>query len=226
MASNKIGFLIAASLIAAPIAANAASVTYDFTGTVTSATGVYSSAGSTISGAITINFGAANPSQSSGTVGSSSATWNASAYGGTYYGGATPTALVFSWSLASGGISLGSSSPSSAGSSSSVLGYPATAGSAWLAEDAEWSSGSSDIYNQIALFGTSSVAPYNSNGLPVLGNAASQSNELVDSVNSSNVGVLNYTITSLTPVPLPATAWLLLSGLAGLGAVVRRGHTA
>ena len=105
--------------------------------------------------------------------------------------------------LASGGISLGSSSPSSAGSSSSVLGYPATAGSASLAEDAEWSSGSSDIYNQIALFGTSSVAPYNSNGLPVLGNAASQSNELVDSVNSSNVGVLNYTITSLTPVPLP-----------------------
>jgi len=229
MALNKIGFPIVAALIAAPIATNAASVTYDYTGTVSSASGVYSSAGSTVSGTITINFTAANLSQSSGAVGSSSAAWDAIAYGGTYYGPATPAALVFSWNLTSGGVSLGSSSPSSAGSDSYVYGYPAISGSvsSWGASDIEFLSGTSSIDNQIALFGTSTVAPYGySNGLPVLGSATSQGDELIDTVNSSNVGVLNYTITSLTPVPLPASALLIVSGLSGLGTFARKKRAA
>jgi hypothetical protein len=220
---NSLKGFLAATVIGAPVMAQANTVTYDFAGTVTSATGVYSSAGSTVSGAITINFGAANPSQSSGTVGSTSAAWTAQADGGTYYGGATPTALVFSWSLKSGAISVASSSPSSAGSASAVLGYPPTGGSLWEAEDAEWSSGSSYIANVIALFGTSAIAPYNSNGLPILvGSTPSESNSLTDNINGTGVGNLDYTITSLTPVPLPASAWLMLSGAVGFGAMVRR----
>jgi len=33
---------------------------------------------------------------------------------------------------------------------------------------------------------------------------------------------VTYNITSLTPVPLPAAAWLMLSGLGGLGLVGRK----
>jgi hypothetical protein len=56
---KKIASLIAAGLIAAPLIATADSVTYDFTGTVTSVSGVYGSVtpGATITGTYTINLG-------------------------------------------------------------------------------------------------------------------------------------------------------------------------
>jgi hypothetical protein len=38
----------------------------------------------------------------------------------------------------------------------------------------------------------------------------------------ANDGRLTYSIAAANVVPLPAAAWLLLSGLAGLGAVSRR----
>jgi hypothetical protein len=65
--------ILAAATIAAPLLAEANTVNYDFTGTVNSASGVYSSAGSTVSGTITIYFSLANPSYSTGTIGDPSA---------------------------------------------------------------------------------------------------------------------------------------------------------
>jgi len=43
------------------------------------------------------------------------------------------------------------------------------------------------------------------------------------SINAIGVDNLTY---STSPVPLPATAWLMLSGLGGLGAMVRKRRAA
>jgi PEP-CTERM motif-containing protein len=231
-AHSKIGVsLVACTALAAPIAAHAGTITYDFTGTVDSATGVYSGAGSIITGSFTLDFSAANPSQSGGTVGSSTGTWSALAYGGGAYDLATPGALVFASSLSSGAVSYGPpGAPSSNGSDSFIVGGVQGSGYYWQSGDVEFSSPATDsyTYSEVQLLGGSegiaASAPFGSNGLPLLGNASSQDNYLQEFSGTAMIGSLDYTITSLTPapVPLPATAWLLLSALGGFGWLVRR----
>jgi len=71
--------------------------------------------------------------------------------------------------------------------------------------------------------GTGALAPFDANGLPVFSNSSASSGYLLASAGKAGItGQLDYTITSLAPVPLPATAWLLLSALGGLGLLVRR----
>ena len=67
-------------------AAQAHSAIYDFTGTVTQASGIYASIpiGATVTGTYTFELSNANPAQSSGTIGSTSS-WGAELFGGSYY---------------------------------------------------------------------------------------------------------------------------------------------
>jgi len=221
---NKIGTLLAVAIVTAPIAANANPVTYDFTGTVNSAYGTYGAAGSAISGSFTINFAAANPSQSSGSLGSTSATWLEQSLGGSEFGTPPPTAPVFNITLNSGRVTY-SSAPASVVSQTYVSGQPGSY-SEWSGTEVETSyesnSGNSFIQDGVELVGAASPVPWDTNGLPVLGNVTSQLDYLSDYVDGNEVGYLQYTIGSLTPVPPPATAWVMLTGLAGIRLMNRK----
>src|SRR5271157_6431753 len=95
MKSKILGLIAFALLTCHP--AFATPVTFDFTGTVYSVVGIYSSIaiGDTVTGTYTINYAAAVPSQSIGTPGTGN--WLAEAYGGTDTSGNPPVPeLVFS----------------------------------------------------------------------------------------------------------------------------------
>jgi hypothetical protein len=229
------GFLAIVALTASG-AASAQEATFDFTGTVDSATGVYGSAGPDITGTITINFGAANIAQSEGTIGSTSGSpWTAQVYGGSLYNLPAPTALVFNETINGLGVSYGPSYPASyfvdnfvgctsACATTNVAGTPI-----WYATDNEFLTNNIWTTNYIYFTGLSgsalgATAPYGANGLPILANVGSQNDVLTAVVNGSTVGALQYTITSLTAVSAPeinpASAasglTLLLGGLAVL----------
>jgi hypothetical protein len=191
----------ALALLSGPVVANADPVTYDFTATVTSATGVYAGAGPTATGTITIDFNA--PGNLYGTIGSTTSTWSLVGTGGTFYGYPAPTSLVYRETLHSGTVSYTLTTPSSVGSDNGVTGALATILNPqfWLAESYEYSSGlyyaGTYVFSAVELIG--STAPWDSNGLPVLANATSQHNELYYELNNTDAGELDYTITSLTP---------------------------
>jgi len=221
--SNKIALLLAAAVTAGPVVANAASTTYDYTGTVTAATGVYSSAASTVSGTITINFGAAStptpfPTDPIG----GTYTWETLSEGGTFFQTPSPVNLVFSQTLTSGGVSY-STSVSSGYTESYIEGQPAD-NESQAQYDMDVSVGLSSLakYTSIGLVLYGASPPWDSNGLPVLGNADHQLDSLGEYVNGNRVGYLAYHVTSLTAVPLPTAAWFMLSGLCGLAALARK----
>jgi len=225
--------LVALAALTASVATSAQEATFNFTGTVDYADGVYGSAGPNITGTITIDFGAANPSQSEGTIGSANGSpWIAQVYGGPLFNSLpTPSALVFNETINGVGVSYGPSYPagygvdnfvgctSSCATTNNI--FPAN----WYATDNEFFTSNIYTTNYISLVGTSSSnAPYDANGLPVLGSVGSQDDRLSATVNNVQVGLLQYTITSLTPVSAPeinpASAasglTLLLGGLAVL----------
>jgi hypothetical protein len=78
--------------------------------------------------------------------------------------------------------------------------------------------------NNDASFGVRLVAAYN----PTLGNYASASSVIAGSPAAYNNSFGNWRFAdvqfdgTLTPVPLPAAVWLLVSGLGGLGALARK----
>src|ERR1700749_104628 len=93
-----------AVLAAVPLAANATAITYDFTGTVTSTTGIYADAGPTVTGSITLNLSNGNAAQSSSGGPNLLSDWNVDAYGGPLVGTALPSALVVTFVVDSGGV--------------------------------------------------------------------------------------------------------------------------
>jgi hypothetical protein len=165
------------------------SVNYTFTGKVTSATGIYATAGTTVTGTLTFDLNAGD--------------------------GALPVSLTTPWSSISTGaprvvastLKSGSVTFSDAGSTSNkttVAGL-ATAGSSapneYFASDKEFSSPTNSIEHSFQIIGgTGANAPFNSNGLPIFQNATGTGTLLATAGNAS-VGQLNYTITSLTAVP-------------------------
>jgi hypothetical protein len=82
--------------------------------------------------------------------------------------------------------------------------------------------------NNDASFGVRLVAAYN----PTLGNYASASSVIAGSPAAYNNSSGNWRFAdvqidgTVAPVPLPASVWLMLSGIAGLGAMVSKRRTA
>src|SRR5580658_4163293 len=100
--------LMAFALLTISVGANAQSITYAFSGTVTSATGIYSSisVGTPLNGTYTINLANGIPEQSFGTVGSTTAGWDVVAEGGTEVEPfPAPAALPFTSTITGPGVS-------------------------------------------------------------------------------------------------------------------------
>jgi hypothetical protein len=164
------------------------SVDYTFTGTVTSATGIYATAGATVTGTLTLDLNAGD--------------------------GALPVSLTTPWSSTSSGspqvvastLKSGSVTFSDAGSTgnkSTIAGLAAAASNApneYFASDTAFSSptSSTELSLQI-LGGTGAKAPFDSNGLPIFQNATG-SGTLLATAGGATVGQLSYTLTSLNPV--------------------------
>ena len=138
----------------------AGSVNYTFAGTVTGATGIYASAGTTVTGTLTFDLNAGD--------------------------GALPVSTTTPWSSASTGtpqvvmstLKSGSVTFSDAGSVSNkttVAGLATTGSSApneYFASDTEFSSATNSVAHSFQIVGGSGAkTPFNSNGLPIFQNA-------------------------------------------------------
>jgi len=244
--------LIVALSLGMPFASIADSITYDFTGTVISSTGDYSSAaiGSTVSGTYTINLANADPTQSDGTVGSSTV-WTAQVEGGPAVStsiqpvppqtGAPVFASTFlgtdisykSLTIvgAGGSQSFVSGSPAQVNSNPSDPFSPLVNGYIYEANEAVWPNYINDanetfVQSGFYLEGTSLT--WSAAGLPLLSSSTSAVGEIEKIIVTNGFNTtaddLMYNITSLSvaPVPLPPGTWLMLSGLVGLTVFARK----
>jgi len=205
--------------MAGSLAANAASVTYDFTGTVTNTIGSYSSIanGTLVTGTFTIDYDNALPAYSFGTIGSTN--WAAQENSGSVYGTAPSSAYVFSSTAQVGALSYATQAPGTYYSQS----YAASeaSGTQLSLVEAQNVSAPQGVGSDIYILNTAGA--YTSQGLPVLG-PGSYGDFYSD--NGSGTNELYYSINSITAVPLPAAAWLMLCGLGGLGALARKTRAA
>jgi len=235
--SKNVALFCLISLVGIPLAAPAASITYDFTGTISSVSGTYSAGGnavgSAVTGTFTIDFAAENSLQSSGTIGSMTSAWASETYGGQNFNNAPlPTASVFTMTIDSAGNSYDTGPIGAEGYGSFINGYVAGASNSineYVGVEQQFISADGSyvktLLNLDGGIGTNAGSfPYDANGLPVFSNAIDSTGEIVTNVAGAGVGggALEFNIQSITPVPLPATVWLMLSGVVGLGVLTRR----
>jgi hypothetical protein len=210
------------ALTLVPLAAHAETVTYDFTGVVTQVIGnAYSSsvtAGETITGTYTLNFAAADPSQSAGTVGSQNSDWTANKTSGSINGTAPDTNYVFT-STAQVGSTSYSTDPSQAKGYDLVSTISGTTGFSpyYSAAENSFTSGRSGTGSDFVLHGVA----WTSAGLPDFAAATNPAGAFFSYDNTAYSSVV-YSVNSLTPAPLPGAVWLMLSGVGALGAIVRK----
>jgi hypothetical protein len=192
------------------IANSATAVTYDFTGEVFSANGSLGAVQGDISGTLTLDL--ENAEISSGVIGGTT-TWTRAEQGGTHF--------VFSMTAFSGSTPLYSTGEAGAYSSQSSIqggnGAFYEASESQMEDPAGLNSRSSSV-------GLSGESVYDANGLPNFAAAGEfASGSFTTEVNGVS-GTVDFGISSVTPtpVPLPAAAWLLISGLCGLAALKQR----
>jgi hypothetical protein len=211
--------LLICAVLASP-AAFAGSVTYDFTGTVAYATGGYSSVadGTAITGTYTINVANGVLSQSLLPV-SLTSSWYSRENSGTFYSLPSNSLYVFSSTANVGAFSYQTSAVPGAYLSYSLV-EGANSGLTYEGHEVQSPTSTSSGISYFQLV-NSSGNPYSINGLPVFSGATTGSGDFETTGGSIN-GTVYYNITSLTAVPLPASAWLMLSGLIGVGVMARK----
>jgi hypothetical protein len=222
--SKGIALFILASLGAR--GADAAILTYTFTGVVTNAQGSFATfngqsvLGDTVTGTYVFNYGAAIPSQSSGTPGSSAWNWHSDFPGNFPSGGSLSDLLVFTSTAQVVGtnISYATTPPSGTGFNIGSYATGNGGGTGFQASEQANQANAGDTQSTFGLGGTNLLSVYDSNGGPAyppsLAPGSGSGNFGV--ATASATGIINYTITSISAVPLPASGWLVLSALGGL----------
>jgi len=129
-----------ALLVLLSVAAKANAITYDFSGAVTQVSGAYGSIalGAVVTGSYTFELANANPDQSSGIVGSPSASWSSQLIGGSFYFGDLPAvnSVVFSSVANVAGFTYTSFSPSPYLTATRVLASVSPSSSFYEADEA------------------------------------------------------------------------------------------
>ena len=197
---------------------------YDFTGTVKEASGIYSSIpiGATVTGTYTFELSNANPAQSNGTIGSFSTTWDAELFGGSYYVTSPPpvSSVVFSSTANVDGFTYASYAPTTFQTFTRVMNtVPPPNGTYYEAD--EFICVSLAECHSSDLFGNDfSGIDYTSAGLPLFSASPEGWNGQFATGPQDTGSTLEFSITSLRPAtaaPESSSVALMLIGLAALG---------
>lgn len=221
----------AAVLLGIPTLSGATVVEYSFEGTVTSASGIYSSApiGATVIGKYSFDLAAATVV--SGTPGSYSSTWLIDSFGGSFYFGSPepPASVVFSTTAQVLGttISYGSGPISNYMNYARLQGdyYQLEGGASFFAWEGTAVDSMSATRSGLYLLDPATIM-YGPDGLPLpIVSPSSPTASLYGYFQTEidySQSFLYFDIQSMTPVPLPATAPLLVGGVLALAWVSRR----
>jgi hypothetical protein len=213
----------------------AQSVTYEFTGTVTSATGGYSAIpdGSSVTGSYTFDYAAATPGLGSGVIGSPSS-WSVISRSGNGFP-LPPGAAIFTSTAQVDGFFYSSPSPGLFLNFAEVIGSDTFGVGRFSAtEEVLAPPGTALSYGSSMQLVTIPGLPYSSSGLPdvrkfIVPDNGSFQETLPGSPRNSGYSVVTYNLTSLAPVsavPEPS-AWAILAiGLVMMGGVAPRARRA
>jgi hypothetical protein len=235
--SQSLAVMVLASLGTGIASAN--TLTYTFTGVVTGASGGFltydgvSVVGDTVTGTYVFDYAAALPGVGTyGTPGISAWSSTADFPGNFPVGGSLSGNLVFTSTAQVVGttISYATTAPSPGYDiGSSATGYN-NGGSEFAAQEIADQATPGLTSSSFVIGGMTPGQVFDSSGGPVyppslpLGAGSGSFQVEIGAV----VSTVGYAITSISPpspVPLPASAWLILSGVIGLGAIARRRRT-
>jgi len=196
-------------------------VSINFTATTSVATGIYSGivAGTPVSGTITIDYAQAIPSEGVGIVGTSTAgttnAWQSKSNGGSDLGLPPVNAVVFRETVIVG-ANLAKHEGEPVNDFHVESGIEGSSGN-FTAAEATYSSvnpqfGAQSLFQMLA--GAGPHDAYDPNGLPDFAHAAGGYGYFdVYNGSATPTGTVQYTITSVTAVPLPAGGWLFIAAL-------------
>lgn len=218
--------LLAILTAASPCAVTASPVVYDFTGNVSSSSGIYSvPSGTEVTGTIVIDYANAG-SDSIGTIGSMSETWVPASVGGMEIG-TQPLSLsqyLFSDTIQAGPISYATTpSPNGFNDDSFMYAVPTlTYGGDLELNERSSTTAFTSTFSDFEIDAAPGSNPWTSTGALKFDTVETATGVFADIVNSTAVGRVDFLVDSITPVPLPGCGELVLSGLAGLLLLARR----